>query len=68
MRPLWDPSHQSARAIGAAELIALADGLLEIEAARQRVVLATRQYAKRQRTWFRNRMKSWTPIPLPSPG
>jgi tRNA dimethylallyltransferase len=67
MRPLWDPAHQSARAIGAADLIAHADGLLEIEAARRRVLCATRQYAKRQRTWFRNRMKNWQPIHLPSP-
>ncbi|ROU04209.1 tRNA (adenosine(37)-N6)-dimethylallyltransferase MiaA [Histidinibacterium lentulum] len=67
MRPRWDPAHQSAKAIGAAELIAHADGLLDIDAVRQRVVLATRQYAKRQRTWFRNRMKSWSVIPLPSP-
>lgn len=67
MRPRWDPAHQSARAIGAAELIAHADGLLEIEAARSRVLAATRQYAKRQRTWFRNRMKSWEAVHLPSP-
>jgi tRNA dimethylallyltransferase len=27
--------------------------------------LATRQYAKRQRTWFRSRMGSWRRIALP---
>ena len=28
-------------------------------------VIATRQYAKRQRTWFRSRMHGWTGITLP---
>ena len=26
----------------------------------ERAVIATRQYAKRQRTWFRSRMADWT--------
>jgi tRNA dimethylallyltransferase len=25
----------------------------------QRAIIATRQYAKRQRTWFRARMRDW---------
>ena len=29
------------------------------EEAIERAVIATRQYAKRQRTWFRNRMGDW---------
>jgi tRNA dimethylallyltransferase len=28
-----------------------------LEAARQRVIVATRQYAKRQRTWFRHQLR-----------
>ncbi|KAA9008725.1 tRNA (adenosine(37)-N6)-dimethylallyltransferase MiaA [Histidinibacterium aquaticum] len=67
MRPRWSPGHQSAKAIGAAELIAHVEGRMTLEEARQAVLVATRQYAKRQRTWFRNRMKNWTPIHLPSP-
>jgi tRNA dimethylallyltransferase len=27
--------------------------------------LATRQFAKRQRTWLRKRMRDWTQIALP---
>lgn len=56
MLPAWDPSRQSSRAIGATELIAHIRGELSLEAARVATLLATRQYAKRQRTWFRNRM------------
>jgi tRNA dimethylallyltransferase len=55
----WDPSLPSARAIGAAELIAHLEGRMTLEAARAAAVTATRQYAKRQRTWFRARMGGW---------
>ncbi|MFP5354222.1 MAG: hypothetical protein ACLGIK_03565, partial [Gemmatimonadota bacterium] len=29
---------------------------LPLERAREQVIIATRQYAKRQRTWFRNQL------------
>ena len=32
------------------------DGLLSIEEARERILIETRQYAKRQRTWFRHQL------------
>lgn len=59
-----NPRHPSARAIGAAELRAHLDGRLSLEAARDRAVTATRQYAKRQRTWFRARMHAWPRLAL----
>lgn len=65
MRPHWDPQHLSSRAIGAAELIAHLNGEMTLDAAREAAILATRQYAKRQRTWFRNRMANWRAITLP---
>ena len=55
----WDPSHASCQAIGAAELIAHIQGELSLEEAVERAKTQTRQYAKRQRTWFRSKMKSW---------
>lgn len=55
----WDPARLSSKAIGAAELIAHLHGDLSLEAARTATLLATRRYAKRQRTWFRNRMGAW---------
>lgn len=61
--PLWDPALQSAKAIGAPELIAHLQGALSLDAARAAATIATRQFAKRQRTWFRARMKLWHRIP-----
>jgi tRNA dimethylallyltransferase len=61
----WDPAHLSARAIGAPELIAHLRGEMTLEAAIQAATIATRQYAKRQRTWFRARMTGWTRIAAP---
>jgi tRNA dimethylallyltransferase len=57
--PHWQPDRPWARAIGAPELIAHLQGQMSLDAARGAAILASRQYAKRQRTWFRNRMKDW---------
>jgi len=57
--PDWDPSHLSAKAIGAPELIAHLQGNLSLDQAREAATIATRQFAKRQRTWFRSKMKDW---------
>lgn len=65
MEPHWNPSHQSSKAIGAAELIAHVRGEMTLDAAREASVIASRQYAKRQRTWFRSRMQDWRTIALP---
>lgn len=61
----WDPARPSARAIGAAELVAHLRGELDLAAAVEAAKQASRQYAKRQRTWFRNRMRDWRRIALP---
>ncbi|KCV83551.1 tRNA delta(2)-isopentenylpyrophosphate transferase [Actibacterium atlanticum] len=60
----WDPALLSSRAIGAPELIAHLKGELSLEDAIDAAKIASRQYAKRQRTWFRARMKDWHPIAL----
>ncbi|MGO4907787.1 tRNA (adenosine(37)-N6)-dimethylallyltransferase MiaA [Pseudorhodobacter sp. W20_MBD10_FR17] len=57
--PLWQPSRAASRAIGAPELVAHLRGEIPYDAAVEAAKIATRQYAKRQRTWFRNRMKRW---------
>ncbi len=57
----YDPAHLSAKAIGAPELIAHLRGILTLEQARERATIATRQFAKRQRTWFRSKMANWHP-------
>ncbi|MCL3880690.1 tRNA (adenosine(37)-N6)-dimethylallyltransferase MiaA [Marivita sp. GX14005] len=55
----WHPALPSAKAIGAAELMAVLDGEMALDAAAERVTILTRQFAKRQRTWFRARMRDW---------
>ncbi|KQW81205.1 tRNA dimethylallyltransferase [Devosia sp. Root413D1] len=54
-----DPSLPAMKAIGVPEITAMLAGELEENKAIERAVIATRQYAKRQRTWFRNRMADW---------
>lgn len=63
--PRWAPDHPSARAIGAPELVAHLKGTLSLPEAIAAAKLASRQYAKRQRTWFRSRMRDWQEIALP---
>ena len=61
----WNPTHPSAKAIGAPELIAHLQGELPLPDAITRAKIATRQYAKRQRTWFRSKMRDWASFQLP---
>ncbi len=63
--PHWQPNRPSSRAIGAPELIAHLRGEIALPEAVEAAKLASRQYAKRQRTWFRNRMSAWQGITLP---
>ncbi|HHB80513.1 MAG TPA: tRNA (adenosine(37)-N6)-dimethylallyltransferase MiaA, partial [Aliiroseovarius sp.] len=61
----WQPARPSARAIGAPELVAHLRGEIPLETARARAIIASRQYAKRQRSWFRARMGSWEKCAYP---
>lgn len=47
------------KAIGARELLAHLRGEMSLAQAAEAAARATRQYAKRQRTWFRNRLSDW---------
>lgn len=55
----WTPAAPWARAIGAAELVAHLRGKITLVEAVARGQAASRQYAKRQRSWFRGRMRHW---------
>ncbi|MHB1103278.1 MAG: tRNA (adenosine(37)-N6)-dimethylallyltransferase MiaA [Devosia sp.] len=55
-----DPSLPGMKAIGVREISDWLDGRISREQAIELAVTATRQYAKRQRTWFRSRMSDWT--------
>lgn len=59
----WRPNLPSSRAIGAAELIAYLEGKSTLSEATFAAILASRRYAKRQRTWFRSRMADWREMP-----
>lgn len=57
--PHWDPAAPWAKAIGAPELVAHLRGTMTLDAAIAAAQAASRQYAKRQRTWLRARMAGW---------
>lgn len=54
-----DPALPSAKILGLRELQSARDGNSTLEAAKSAATTATRQYAKRQLTWFRHRMADW---------
>lgn len=59
--PFW--SDTAAHAIGYAETAALLDGALSPREATERIIIRTRQLAKRQETWFRNQTQTvWLDI------
>ena len=55
----WNETNPSSKAIGAKELMAFLNDDISMENLKEDILVATRQYAKRQRTWFRSKMKSW---------
>ena len=57
--PQYDPTLPAHRAIGVPDLMAHLRGDVSLEAAKEAAVIATRQFAKRQRTWMRKRMADW---------
>ena len=61
--PIWEGSAPWAKAIGAPELVAHLRGDLGLPEAMERAKAASRQYAKRQRSWMRNRLGTWPRLP-----
>ncbi|MEM1003995.1 MAG: tRNA (adenosine(37)-N6)-dimethylallyltransferase MiaA [Pseudomonadota bacterium] len=64
MRAHYDPTLPAFKAIGVPELMAYLDGKATLNDARERATISTRQFAKRQRTWFRARMQHWYRLDL----
>jgi tRNA dimethylallyltransferase len=54
-----DPALPAAKILGLRELLAVGAGTMPLEEAKAAAKQATRNYAKRQLTWFRNRMADW---------
>jgi tRNA dimethylallyltransferase len=65
VEPHYDPTLPAHKAIGVPELIAHLRGTLTLAQARDAAIIATRQYAKRQRTWIRSKMGAWQKLTLP---
>lgn len=59
-----DPSLPAMKAIGVPEIGQWLEGTMAEDEAIERATIATHQYAKRQRTWFRNRMGDWPRLGL----
>jgi tRNA dimethylallyltransferase len=55
-----EPSSPAAKILGRRELLAASTGTMSLDEAKVAAKQATRNYAKRQLTWFRNRMADWT--------
>ena len=53
------PGSQSFKAIGISELSQFFDGSLTLREVEKKGVIRTRQYSKRQMTWFRNNFADW---------
>ncbi|NRB34745.1 MAG: tRNA (adenosine(37)-N6)-dimethylallyltransferase MiaA [Rhodobacteraceae bacterium] len=65
MQDRYDPALPSCKAIGAPELMRYVSGSCSLDEAREAAHISTRQFAKRQRTWFRSKMRDWhhfTPV------
>lgn len=56
------PDLPAARALGVPQLLGHLDGKLSLEDAVEQAIAQTRQYAKRQMTWFRHQMPDWVTI------
>lgn len=63
--PRWPNAGGAAKAIGAPELIAHLRGEMSLDAAIEAAITASRQYAKRQRTWLRAQRHGWTELHIP---
>lgn len=60
-----DPDLPAAKILGLRELVAMRAGTLEPAIGIAEAQAATRQYAKRQITWFRHQMEGWHSIEVP---
>ena len=58
----WSKTLPGFQAIGAQQLFQYINNEITFDEATEQSIIRTRQYAQRQRTWFRNKMSDWTKI------
>jgi tRNA dimethylallyltransferase len=63
---LLDPGHRLLETLGTEEAVAVRSGTLTVDDAVAKTALRTRQYARRQRTWFKKE-PWWTRLDAASP-
>ena len=55
-------NHSAKKVIGIEEITKYLDNQIKLERAKELIAIKTRQYAKRQATWAKSRMITWTKI------
>nr|WP_181707405.1 tRNA (adenosine(37)-N6)-dimethylallyltransferase MiaA [Chthonobacter rhizosphaerae] len=63
-----DPALPAMKAIGVPEMMAAALGKRPVDEAVEAAIVATRRYARRQETWFRNQFAHWRTVPVGEDG
>ena len=63
----YDGRHKAMRSLGYRQMLDVVEGRMDLESARQAIVLATRQYARRQRTYLRHQLPAEHVIHLSDP-
>ena len=59
METHWDSKQIFSNAIGAKQLMSYLKKEIDLTVAREKSIIASRQYAKRQRTFFKKHMQNW---------
>jgi tRNA dimethylallyltransferase len=63
----YDPGLMAMKALGVPSLLKYLDGEMGLDQAMDEARMHTRRYAKRQTTWFKNRLADWRKINMSSP-
>ncbi len=63
----YDERHKAMRSLGYRQLLEVVRGRASLQAAREQIVLATRQFARRQRTYFRHQLPTEDVVHISDP-
>lgn len=63
----YHPGHKAMQSLGYRQLVDVVEGRCDLATARAEIVLGTRQYARRQRTYFRHQLPADRIVTLASP-
>jgi tRNA dimethylallyltransferase len=63
----YDARHKAMRSLGYRQMLDVVEGRVDLETARHAIVTATRQYARRQRTYLRHQLPAQLVVHLTQP-